>query len=315
MSKFRAGIRRKPKNNSVQPLSFKKGNNVCNICRNKENLTDDHVPPRCCGNDKEIVARRVYADELIARQVDARSRNGLKFRTICKPCNGDLLGSWDGALGAFAEQARLLLAENLVKPARVHLRIRAGAVLRSVLGHMLSVKVQDDDIPVDGKIRDYLLGRAPLDPSIVVYCWLYPFGPTVISRDFTFVEVVGKGGKSPGIVSVIKFFPLAFCILDARGPHGPGGAVTPLHQFAELDISTEADIEMFTSPIIHPGWPERAMGNHVVLGGRAHTDSLTTLAPNGATVTPGKRIQAERWLGGDNAWLRDVHAFAEIPEV
>jgi len=45
---FRAGISQRPKSSVVQPLVFKKGDNVCNICSQKKNLTDDHVPPRCC---------------------------------------------------------------------------------------------------------------------------------------------------------------------------------------------------------------------------------------------------------------------------
>lgn len=297
----------------MQPLVFKKGDNVCNICGQKKNLTDDHVPPRCCGNDKVVVARRIYADELTARQVAARSRNGLKFRTVCRACNGDLLGSWDSALGELSNQVKTIVSSTVELPVQVSLRVRAGAIVRSVLGHVVASKIQADHVPIDQKIRDYLTGKSSLDGTVKVYCWLYPFGPTVVSRDFTFVEVEGAGGKSPGIVSVVKFFPLAFCILDGSGELNVE-RLTPLHSFAVLNAMVETEVDFWRTPIIQPGWPERAMGNHVVLGGKTYVDSITTLEPAGASVTPGKRVQAERWEGGDNAVLDGVHAFAEIPE-
>ncbi len=47
----------------------------------------------------------------------------------------------------------------------------------------------------------------------------------------------------------------------------------------------------------------------------ADVDSVTTLAPGGDTVTPGKRVQAEAWEGGDKAnILKGLHAFVEVPK-
>jgi hypothetical protein len=313
MSKFHAGLRPTPKTGKVQPLSFKKGNNVCNICRRKSNLTDDHIPPRCCGNDKEISARRIYAEELIAPQVDAKSRNGLKFRTLCKRCNGDLLGAWDGAVGELADQAARIVQPLIALPTTVPIAVRSGAILRSFLGHVVACKVQDDAVPIDQRIRDYLMGLAPLPASIKAYCWLYPFSPTVVSRDFTFVVAEGEGGSSPGIVSVVKFFPLAFCVLDGQGSLN-GNGITELHQFASMEPSDTAAIHLHRAPIVQPGWPERALGNHIVLGGRTYADSVTTVGEEAAIVRPGRRTQTIRWEARDSEVFKDLHAFAEIAD-
>lgn len=313
MSSFRAGLRPKPKSNKVDPLVFKKGNNVCNICGQKKNLTDDHVPPQCCGNDKEISARRIYAEELIARQVGAKSRNGLKFRTICKNCNGDLLGAWDDALGDFAAQAESILTSTVALPESVAVNLRAGAVLRSVLGHVVAAKVKDDQVPVDQKIRDYLTGVNILPPEIKVYCWLYPFAPTIVSRDFTFVELVENAKPSPGVVSVVKFYPLAFCIVDGHGALD-ATLLTALHAYSTLDVVDSVTIHLRREPVVQPGWPERPIRNHVVLGGRTYSDSVTTVTAGSAVVTPGKRIQAERWEAGDTPVFPGLHAFAEIQD-
>jgi hypothetical protein len=313
MTKFRAGLRIRPKSGRVQTLSFKKGDNVCNICRQKKNLTDDHVPPQCCGNNQEISARRIYAEELTAPQVDARSQNGLKFRTLCKDCNGKLLGAWDGALGVLAEQAARFVDPLLSLPPKLQIVVQPGAILRSFLGHVVAAKVQDDAVPVDQRIRDYLLNAAPLPASIKAYCWLYPFAPTIVARDFTFVVAEGQGGVSPGIISVVKFFPLAFCVVDGSGEL-TGSNTTPLHQYATLAPTDRASLILNRTHVIQPGWPERASGSHIVLGGRTYADSVTTVEEGGAVVPAGKRTQAIRWEAHDSPVFTELHAFAEVAE-
>jgi len=300
----------------VQQLAFKKGDNICNLCEQKHNLTDDHIPPQCCGNDKAVVARRIYAEELIARQVDAKSKNGLKWRTLCRPCNGDLIGRWDPALGEFTKQVESIIEPTLVLPPMITMSIRGGAVLRSLLGHVVAAKTQGDAVPLDAKIRDFLLGRARLDSSIGVYCWLYPYRPIIVARDFRWLEIEGEGGQSPGLATVIKFYPLAVLCIDASAVSALNTQnMTPLHTFADVGESVETMVEIWRAPIIHPGWPERAMGNHLVLGGRTYVDSVTTAAPSVAAVTPGKQIQAESWPRGDaGEMLNGLHAFVEIPD-
>ena len=313
MSKFRAGLRRRPKSREIEQVSFRKGDTICNLCREKHNLTYDHIPPQCCGNDQDVVAQRIYADELVAQQVDARSRNGLKYRTLCSRCNSELLGGWDEALGAWTKAVEGIVNPSLHLPDSVTFQVRGGAVVRSVLGHMVAATTKTDEVTTDQKIRDYLVGGATLDPAVKLYCWLYPYRPIVVARDFTFVEVEGEGGKSPGLVSVIKFYPLAFCLIDGAGSL-QAAHLTTLHEFAACVPSDEVEVRLWRRPQVEAGWPERAKGNHIVLGGATYVDAVTTFAPDRPTVTPGRRLQAERWEGGDNTAMRDLHAFVKIPD-
>lgn len=269
----------------VQTLSFRKGNTICNLCREKKNLTDDHVPPQCCGNDKAVRARRLFGGELVARQVDARSGNGLKFRTLCKDCNGRILGSWDGALGDFARAVKRIARSALELPSQVSLNIQAGAVVRSVLGHIVATKVQDDEVTTDHRIRKYLKGSPALPASFKVYCWLYPFEPTVVSRDFTFVDLQPPGRATPGIVSVIKFYPLAFCLLDGEGKLDEK-YVTSLHPYAAMRPSDETTIEFRCKPIVRPEYPQHAYRTHAAVGGRTYMDSVFAVAENPRYIMP-----------------------------
>jgi hypothetical protein len=316
MSKFRSTRFKQPKTNNIQRLHFKKADNTCNICEQKATLTDDHVPPRCCGNDKAIIARRIYAEQLIARQVDAKSLNGLKWRTLCRSCNGDRLGRWDTALGDLASKVIAFISGGPNDPAYAQIEFCGGAVLRSLLGHALAAKQEMDAVPIDRKLRDYIMGRAPLDPKVGVYWWLYPFLPTVVARDFTWVEVEGEGGGSPGLATVIKFLPLGFMIIDeSASANFDTSKLWPLHQHAAIDDNAVVGQAVNRMGLVNPGWPERPMGNHVVLGGRTYTDAVTTVAAGGATISPGKQIQAESWAGGDKTGVfNGLHAFVEIPD-
>jgi hypothetical protein len=294
-------------------LSFYKGNSICNICRRRAKLTRDHVPPRCCGNDKDVVAHRIYADEMTAESIDVRARGGLRYKTLCESCNGNnLLGGWDDALGEFTAQVETIVDPALDLDQYVKFHVRTGAILRSVLGHIVAAKTQDDDVSLDQKIREYLLDGAPLDPDIRVYAWLYPYRRIVVARDFLFFNLVGDGGQVGGLASLLKFYPLAFCVLEREHPNIDTQFLTTFHTHADADPDAKADLVVWRSPIVDASWPQRPKGNHVVIAGKTFFDSVTTAEPGGDTGTPGKRIVAERWEGGDNAVLKGVHAFAEV---
>jgi len=308
-----SGKRRIGRGSGFQQLSFHKGNSICNICRLKANLTRDHVPPKCCGNDKDVVARRIYADEMIAESIDVRARGGLRYKTLCETCNGNkVLGGWDDALGEFTAQVETIVDPALDLPQHVTFHVRAGAILRSILGHIVAAKTQDDDSALDHNIREYLLGRAQLDPEIRVYAWLYPYRPIVVARDFMFFQIAGDGLQVGGLASLIKFYPLAFCVLDHEHSSIDTHFLTTLHELADTAPDASADLVVWRSPIIDPSWPQRPKGNHMVIAGKTFFDSVTTTEPGGASVTPGTRVVAQRWEGGDNAVLKGVHAFAEV---
>ena len=221
---------------------------------------------------------RLLAEQLAATQVPAHSHNGLHFKTICRDCNG-LIGAWDAALGQLATEAEILVSQRLPFPRTVDLSLRPGAILRSILGHFVAAKLQDDQVPTDQRIREYLLGNSPLYENIKVYCWLYPSVATVVSRDFTFVQTIGAGVPSPGLISVIKFFPLAFCMVDGRGHLEVADSIN-FAQFSSIGPDEQCNIAVTKNHLVHLGMPELPRQDHIVLGGRTYSDSVTTVYPN-----------------------------------
>lgn len=67
----------------------------CNICGKKKNLTWNHVPPKATGNNSEIIANRFDEGLPKSNKYQKKYQSGIKFRTICEKCNGNLLGYYD----------------------------------------------------------------------------------------------------------------------------------------------------------------------------------------------------------------------------
>ena len=77
----------------------------CNICGNMDSLTWDHVPPQV-GIEVTPLEQKTILQHLVSDGSNKKyhiSQNGLKFRTLCKKCNNELLGKkYDPILNEFA---------------------------------------------------------------------------------------------------------------------------------------------------------------------------------------------------------------------
>ena len=71
-------------NFNVKALKNGAEKGYCRICGKYGDLTDDHVPPKSCGNKGRTVFS-IGQNKLIIQ-------NGFHCRTICSNCNNELLG-------------------------------------------------------------------------------------------------------------------------------------------------------------------------------------------------------------------------------
>ena len=71
-------------NFNVKALKNGAENGYCRICGKYGALTDDHVPPKSCGNKGRTIFS-IGENKLIIQ-------NGFHCRTICSNCNNELLG-------------------------------------------------------------------------------------------------------------------------------------------------------------------------------------------------------------------------------
>ena len=217
-----------------------------------------------------VEVNRLFGDVMITPQRAAKSRNGVKYATLCQQCNNNL-SDFDAALAHFSQAVVRYLYTAANNRDIFEVMSRPGAMTRSILGHFLAGKLESDRVPTDGWIREYLNGGA-LDDRLKLYYWFYPYYFTILARDFVFQDLA-NWWKMDGLANVMKFFPLAFMLTDSS----VSLPFQTLHDLANLAPDEEQPLSVNFELAMSPFWPERPDRNHVVLGGAAFMDAICSL--------------------------------------
>jgi hypothetical protein len=114
------------------------------ICGAYGSLTKDHVPPKGCGNIKDVVLKTFTPQTFTKERTPVSySQKGSHFRTICGKCNNDLLGAkYDPELIKLYKEvvgiAESAQNNRLILP-RYHTHfIKPQKIARAVVGHLLA---------------------------------------------------------------------------------------------------------------------------------------------------------------------------------
>jgi hypothetical protein len=141
----------------------------------------------------------------------------LKVSNDCKKCN-ELLGHrYDPALIELAKFVSCQLTSTLTLPRPLKIRTRPAAILRSVLGHLLAAKIETDSSLFDDEVRPCILDETiPVPEKYHLHYWIYPYRMTVVMRDSLSIELAMTMNSDNRHIyfQLLKFFPLAFCVLD-----------------------------------------------------------------------------------------------------
>lgn len=193
----------------------------CAIFGLHSKLTEDHVPPKSCGNIKDAIVRRMFPDAYNGKFAHTISQGGLRFKTICSNCNNTLLGTeYDPALEALANEIKHDMEEShrtkQLIPGTKSYYCQPNRLIRSVLGHLLasmSVETTTENKPtppLDALLQEYVLDPTKnIQQEISIYYWLYPANKKAIKHGA--IGFMGTNGQCIyGHVS--KFFPLGFWV-------------------------------------------------------------------------------------------------------
>lgn len=189
----------------------------CRLCGKYQSLTKDHFPPQNTGNSGHVY--------IYSQSTQILSQNGMKFKTLCQECNGELLAGLDGeqkemvvGFSTFGKDLRIYNAKY------IGLMLDTHRLLRSVLGHYIGTcfgdEVQDElqrplsYSPFYEEIRKFVLGEIEHLEIVEVYYWYYPYDETRISQFQAFMPLFAKGSMEPVFGGVVKYFPIAFWIID-----------------------------------------------------------------------------------------------------
>lgn len=243
---------------------------ICNICREEKLLSWDHVPPKGGIILSSVEINNLYGYFEINKPTSKISQNGVKYRTICSVCNSKVGSEFDPTLNDLNKRIIQILQPDkptLVKNP-IKLKTKPIRLMKAVLEHILSAKLNIDNTLPDKKIRESLFKTNEIPSDINIYYWFYPYDITIILRDIALPVKTGDFSKCT-FASLIKYFPLAFIITDSQEFRG----LKNLTQYRDLGIDDEVEIEIYIDKFKVSDWPERVDENNILF--------LTTESENG----------------------------------
>ncbi|MHA1170293.1 MAG: hypothetical protein ACTSRU_20900, partial [Candidatus Hodarchaeales archaeon] len=124
---------------------------ICKICLQEKELSEDHVPPQGGIVIEPIEIRNAF-DSVLKANLGRDyyiSQNGVKFKTICKECNSKLGRLYDKDLNEFSIGVGRYISSSLKTPEVIRYRTKPNSIIRAILGHLLAVKSELDDLEFD----------------------------------------------------------------------------------------------------------------------------------------------------------------------
>lgn len=263
-------------------------------------MTWDHVPPKSCFNNLRTEYNRLFGELQLEKELQREaekttrydlSQNGIKFRTICKKCNRDLLGAnYDKELKKFVDITHTSISTTLTEHRYQQCELNANKIARSVVGHLLAAKTEyDEHTEVDLALRQFFLTdkiTPPEDMSLLYY--VYPHPEIVIARDYVIGNLKDSENELPkGLISSIYSYPVAFILCNDETSCG----LKDLFSYCSEDINAIAKICIDLSSYKHedgairnPSWPVNLSkdrhGASFVIGGKYMDESIISSKRN-----------------------------------
>lgn len=254
-----------------RPRTYGKAWGTCNICGTVGKLTFDHVPPKAClpPTAIQLVHVAMMLGTTAAKSSGARyMQSGIKYRTLCGPCNNGLGHSCDPELVRFCGQVSQFIGTSTLLPPYTTVLARPQRFARSVLGHLCALGVDRyRKGPHTEAVRDYLTDYAlPMPGPLRFYYWLYPYRTLVAVRDAV-TSRLGIG-QLPVSFWLLKFFPLAIMVTWDE-PAGWNFNVSSLDPWRDVSIDDEVALPVQLTPVVEHLWPEAPEDLRVIMYGEA----------------------------------------------
>jgi len=255
---------------------------TCNLCRQETVLSWDHVPPQG-GVDLSAVEMRTVLETLTNQPGEGKfkiSQNGIKYRTICKPCNEFMGQEFDPTLNEFARAVTAFVRSSLELPPVARIPTRPHRLIRGLLGHLVAAKAEYDDVVLDELVRDTIFDSNKVIPEqINIFYWLYPYAEQVVLRDVAMPAVRGNFSDIM-FCHLLKYFPVAYLVSTANRYEG----LRSLNMYRAIAPDEEVEVEIGVRDIQDQHWPERPDKGSFLVGGQS-IDSSVFSTPK----KPGKR--------------------------
>jgi hypothetical protein len=182
---------------------------ICNLCLNKfDSLSEDHIPPRCTGNNGEGIYSNCFANLPILTIPTNEYSKGISYRTICHDCNNLLGKRYDKSISKFYGTVR-----HSSKKENIEMIVRPNAIMRGIMGHFIAAKTTHKLSTADEIFRKYAIQpECEIPDEIHFYVIFSPFKEIRIIRDI--MMMAGTNTKNASILNIIKIDPIAIVISD-----------------------------------------------------------------------------------------------------
>lgn len=247
---------------------MKKEIGICSICLKENILSDDHVPPKCCGNNNDSYYRRFTPEYLdgSSKMKLIHSQNGFKLRTICNKCNNDLGTIFDVHLMKFY---KITLAQ--IKKQNTFYSFDLLKVIKAVIGHFLA-SAKPQDVPQDNDMRIFYNSNNDKDVEefankYSLFCLGYPYKDSIfILRDYITIFLHPNQKKIEGLISSMYFYPFAFILTHKQIFHYGCDLLTffRANKTGRISISLY-DWREIGGNMLGPTWPAIADDSHIFM--------------------------------------------------
>ena len=219
--------------------------NICNICLTKQELTNDHVPPKCTGNSG-LYHYVNLLNFMISKQIMYKgvSQDGIKYKTICQKCNNEKLKEYDIEIDKLFYTIKTAKASDKLT---LKLTLKPNKIIRGILGHFLSAKTSHIHTSSEDIFSEAINHPSkPINNNLGFYVVPYFHNQIRVIRD-----LIIDYGKV--LVNCIKIYPLAFIITQPK--YFP--KLTDWNYFFDIAPDSERSIEIFGMKECQLEWPER----------------------------------------------------------
>lgn len=237
----------------------------CRICGKTEPLTEDHVPPRAL----QLYLKCedwVYYNYFGNGGRPKFKQKGTSFRSVCASCNNTLLGGvYDPELVRVCKLVIMHLNSMVIMSPERSIQFVPFRFCRSVVGHFLAARRKSQDTKIDQILREYFWGMRTDLGEFNIFYWPYQYDSRIIIRDIAF-----KHGVRTCIGGAIKFYPMAFFLVDAPEFY----SLRSLRHVMQRPDNETAYLGFNVRQKFHEFWPEHTDFRGMVFGGEALQDAV-----------------------------------------
>lgn len=241
----------------------------CNICGEFGVLTDDHTPPKGAARITQVEMHHIV-NLVGAEKPGSRGRvsqNGVKFKTLCKKCNNELLGAnYDIAFNDFSQKISSYLTSQIELPKIMHINAKPQKIARALFGHLSAIGV-DRYLkgPHTEDLKDWFQDESRNLPEYInIHYWVFPYKTQVLVRDGALRNLQVD---DVAVIWLMKFFPIAFLMVW----NNPGGYDYPqfpnFSAYRTLGADEQVEMPIYLNVVPHERWPEAPESHSFLLYG------------------------------------------------